>query len=107
MSPTVWMSPARDDARAFLAHDHALGAFALHLDRDVLDVQDDVGHVLAHAGDRGEFVQHAVDVDRLSRRRPAARTAARGAARCRASVPKPRSSGSATTVAMRFAVAAG
>ena len=51
-----------DDARALLAHDHALRAVALHLDGDFLDVEDDVGHVLAHAGDRGEFVQHAVDL---------------------------------------------
>src|ERR1700724_3493551 len=56
-----------DDARALLLHDHALGAFALHLDRDVLDVEHDVGDVLANAGDRGEFVQHAVDVHRLHR----------------------------------------
>jgi hypothetical protein len=52
-------------ARALLLHDHALGAFALHLDRDVLDVEHDVGDVLAHARDRGEFVQHAVDMHRL------------------------------------------
>ena len=52
----------RDDARALLAHDHALRAVAFHLDGDFLDVQHDVGHVLAHAGDRGEFVQHAVDL---------------------------------------------
>src|SRR6185437_8642284 len=54
-----------DDARTLLLHDHALGAFALHLDRDVLDVEHDVGDVLANARDRGELVQHAVDVDRL------------------------------------------
>src|ERR1700733_7454704 len=53
------------DARALLLHDHALGAFALHLDRDVLDVQHDVGDVLANACDRRELVQHAVDVHRL------------------------------------------
>src|ERR1019366_8552335 len=57
-----------DDARALLLHDHALGAFALHLDRDVLDVQHDVGDVLANARDRGEFMQHAVDMHRLHRR---------------------------------------
>ena len=43
----------------------ALRAIALHLDGDVLDVEHDVGHVLAHAGDRRELVQHAVDVHRL------------------------------------------
>src|SRR5204863_163352 len=41
-----------DGARAGLLHDHALGAFALHLDRDVLDVEHDVGDVLANARDR-------------------------------------------------------
>src|SRR2546430_4678764 len=40
-------------------------SLALHLDGDVLDVQHDVGDVLAHAGNRGEFVQHAVDMHRL------------------------------------------
>jgi hypothetical protein len=50
----------------FLYH-HALGPLALHLDGDVLDVEHDVGHVLAHAGDRGELVEHAVDVHRLNR----------------------------------------
>ena len=54
-----------DDARALLAHDHALRPLALHLDGDFLDVEDDVGHILAHAGDRGEFVQHAVDLHGL------------------------------------------
>ena len=57
----------RDRAGALLLHHHALGAFALHLDGDVLDVEHDVGHVLAHAGDRGELVQHAVDMHRLHR----------------------------------------
>ena len=56
------------DAGTVLLHHHALGAFALHLDGDVLDVEDDVGHVLAHARDRREFVQHAVDMHRLHRR---------------------------------------
>jgi len=54
-------------ARALLLHDHALWAFALHLDRDVFDVEHDIGDILAYAGDRGEFVQHAVDVDGLHR----------------------------------------
>src|SRR4051812_42104557 len=54
-----------DDARSGLLDDHALGAFALHLDRDVLDVEHDVGDVLTDARDRGELVQHAVDVHRL------------------------------------------
>ncbi len=57
-----------DRARPLLLHDHPLGTFALHLDGDVLDVEHHVGDVLAHAGDRGELVQHAVDVHRLHRR---------------------------------------
>src|SRR6201999_1675413 len=52
-------------ARTLLLHDHAFGAFALHLDRDVLDVEDDVGDILTNARNRGELVQHAVDVHRL------------------------------------------
>ena len=56
------------DRRALLLEHHPLRAFALHLDGDVLDVEDDVGDVLAHARDRGELVQHAVDVHRLHAR---------------------------------------
>src|SRR5205085_12338904 len=56
-----------DHSRTLLLHDHALGAFALHLDRDILDVEHDVGDVLANARDRGELVQHAVDMHRLHR----------------------------------------
>ncbi len=41
-----------------------LGPLAFHLERDLLHVEDDVGHVLAHAGQRAELVQHAVDLDR-------------------------------------------
>ncbi len=55
---------SHDGAGALLAHDHALGAVAFHADGDFLDVEHDVGHVLAHAGDRGEFMQHAVDLHR-------------------------------------------
>src|ERR1700694_4264986 len=59
--------PGRDLARPLFLHHHALGAVALHLDGDVLDVEHDVGHVLVHAADRREFVQHAVDMHRLHR----------------------------------------
>ena len=45
----------------------ALGPLAFHPERDLLHVEDDVGHVLAHAGERGEFVQHALDLDRGDR----------------------------------------
>ena len=64
MSPDRLDVAGGDVARALLAQRHALGAVALHLDGDVLDVEDDVGDVLAHAGDRREFMQHAVDLDR-------------------------------------------
>jgi len=36
--------------------------------RDLLDVQHDVGDVLAHARNGREFVQHALDLDRGHRR---------------------------------------
>ena len=81
------------------------GPSPLHLDRDVLDVEDDVGHVLAHAGDRGEFMQHAVDMNRGDGRALQRGQQDAAQARCRASVPKPRSSGSATRVAARVVVA--
>jgi len=42
---------------------HALGAFSVHAQRQLLDVQDDVDDVFANAFDRGEFVNHAVDLD--------------------------------------------
>ena len=65
-------------ARAFLLHAVAcrLGPSTCPCCRPIiLDVQDDVGDVLAHAGDRREFVQHAIDLDRRSPPRPAAKTA--------------------------------
>ena len=40
----------------------------VHLERDLLQVEDDVGRVLDHARDRRELVQHAVDLDRGDRR---------------------------------------
>ena len=53
-----------DLARADGAQVEALRAVALHLHGHRLDVEHDVDHVLAHAGDRGELVQHVVDLDR-------------------------------------------
>jgi hypothetical protein len=94
------MSPAVTSPGPASQH-HALGALALHADGDLLDVQHDVGDVLAHARDRRELVQHAVDLhggdaapcsDDSSTRRSALPSVR----------PKPRSSGSATTVALRF-----
>ena len=67
MSPVVWMSPATTGARPAALEHEALDAIALHLDRDVLDVEHDVDDVLADAGNRRELVQHAVDVDRGDR----------------------------------------
>ncbi len=46
----------------------ALWPLALHLERDLLHVQHDVGHVLAHASQRGELMQHVFDLDRGHRR---------------------------------------
>ena len=51
-------------ARAFFLQHHALDAVGMLPERDLLDVEDDVGHVLAHARDRGELVQHAIDMHR-------------------------------------------
>ncbi len=51
-------------ARAFLLEHHALDAVGVLPKRDLLDVEDDVGNVLAHAGNRRELVQHAIDMHR-------------------------------------------
>ncbi len=51
-------------ARAFLLQHHALDAIGVLPKRDFLDVEDDVGHVLAHARNRRELVQHAIDMHR-------------------------------------------
>ena len=45
-----------------------LGGVDVHLQRNLLEVQDDVGRVLDHAGDRRELVEHAVDLHRGHRR---------------------------------------
>ena len=44
-----------------------LGVVDVQLQRDLLQVQDDVGRVLDHAGNRRELVEHAVDLDRGDR----------------------------------------
>ena len=60
-----WLDLAgRDFARTLLAQRQALGTFGMHAQRDLLHVEHDVGDVLAHARDGGEFVQHALDLDR-------------------------------------------
>lgn len=53
-----------DLARTLGRKRQALGRIDIHLQRHALEVQDDVGHVLAHAGDGRELVQHVVDLDR-------------------------------------------
>ena len=52
-----------DDTGPFGGNRQALRPFDFHADRDALEVQDDVGDVLADTGDRGELVQHVVDLD--------------------------------------------
>ena len=59
---SIW--PAVTGARAGGAQRHALRAFGVHAQRQLLDVQDDVDDVLAHAFQRGELVHHAVDLHR-------------------------------------------
>ena len=46
------------------AQRHALGPIGVHPQGELLDVQDDVDHVLAHALHGGELVHHAVDLHR-------------------------------------------
>ena len=43
------------------------GPLAMQLQRDLLQVQDDVRRVLYHAGDRAEFVRNALDPHRADR----------------------------------------
>ena len=45
-----------------------LDAVGVQLQRNLLQVEDDVGRVLDHAGNRRELVEHAVDLDRGDRR---------------------------------------
>ena len=45
-----------------------LDLIGVQLQRNLLQVEDDVGRVLDHAGDRRELVEHAVDLDRGDRR---------------------------------------
>ncbi len=40
-----------------------LGAVAVELERNLLQVEDDVGRILDDAGDRLELVQHTLDLD--------------------------------------------
>ena len=53
-----------DGAGAGRLQRHALGAFGVHAQGELLDVEDDVDDVLADAFERRELVDHAVDLDR-------------------------------------------
>ena len=52
-----------DDAGLVGAQIQRLGAVAVELERNLLEVQDDVGRVFNNAGDRLELVQHALDAN--------------------------------------------
>ena len=52
------MTPAASDAQV-----KRLGTVAVELERNLLQVEDDVGRIFDHAGDRLELVQHALDAD--------------------------------------------
>ena len=53
-----------DFARAGGRELEALGLVALHPERDLLHVEDEIRHVLADTRQRREFVKHALDPDR-------------------------------------------
>ena len=53
----------RDDAFFVPVDADGLGLVAGVLDHQALDVEDDVGDVLDDAGDGGDFVLHALDLD--------------------------------------------
>ncbi len=50
-----------DDARALLLEIESLRTAAVQLEGDLFEVENDVGHVLDHALQRGKLVQHAFD----------------------------------------------
>ena len=55
-------------ARALGLEAHPLRPVAMHAKGQLLDVEDDIGHILQHAGDRRELMQHALDLHRGHRR---------------------------------------
>ena len=67
MSPVVAIWPAVTSPGPVAESWSRFGAFAFHLQRDLLHVEDDVGDVLADAGEARELVQHALDLDRGDR----------------------------------------
>ena len=52
-----------DFALARRVDDDLLGALAVELANEALQVQDDLGHVLLHALDGGKLMEHTVDAD--------------------------------------------
>ena len=60
--------PGADFARTGGGQRHPLRPLAVHPQRQLLDVQHDVGDVLTHAGHAAELMQHAVDLHRGDRR---------------------------------------
>ncbi len=52
-----------DNARLIGAQINRLGSVAAQLERNLLQVQDDVGRVFNHSGNGLEFVQHAFNLD--------------------------------------------
>ena len=52
-----------DDAGPLLLEVEGLGALAVQLERDLLEVEDDVRHVLDHALEGREFMEDAFDAD--------------------------------------------
>ena len=59
-----WMSAAVTSPVPLLAEVHHDGLVVLRGDDELLEVEDDLGDVLGHTGDRRELVQDAVDLDR-------------------------------------------
>ena len=68
MSATCVIWPAVTSPGPSARSVRRFGPFRMHAQRDLLHVEHDVGDVLAHARNRGEFVQNALDLDRGHRR---------------------------------------
>jgi len=56
-----------EQARAVLLDAKRLGTFTMEVKPDLLEVQDDVAHVLHHAWNRREFVEDSIDPHRRDR----------------------------------------
>ena len=67
-SASASMSRGAHRARLVLPQRQRLGVVDVARQRQLLEVEDDVGRVLDHALDRRELVQHAVDLHRGDRR---------------------------------------